>query len=145
MKYLLDTNICIHYFKGQFDLVQKFHEKGIHQCAISEISYAELLYGAEKSQNIAKNMQKIDDLLKQVSIIPINNGLKIYGKEKARLSSMGLIISDFDLLIGATAIAYDLVMVTRNIREFERLDNIRLENWIDDYRKPTLRDEIYKF
>ncbi|MBE9589743.1 type II toxin-antitoxin system VapC family toxin [Moraxella sp. K127] len=144
MKYLLDTNICIYYFKNQFDLAQKFHEKGIHQCAISEITYAELLYGAEKSQNVAKNMQKIDELLKQVAIIPVYNGLKIYSKEKAKLSSMGRLISDFDLLIGATAIAYDMIMVTRNMKEFERLDNIKLENWVDDYHKPTLREEIYK-
>lgn len=144
MKYLLDTNICIHYFKGQFELERKFQEKGIHQCAISEITYAELLYGAEKSQNIAKNMQKIDELVKKIPIIPVYNGLKIYGKEKARLSLMGQLISDCDLLIGATAIAYDMIMVTRNIKEFERLSDIQLENWIDDYRKPTLRDEIYR-
>ena len=144
MKYLLDTNICIYYFKNQFDLVQKFQEKGIHQCAISEITYAELLYGAEKSQNISKNMQIIDELLKQVVIIPVYNGLKIYSKQKAKLSSMGRLISDFDLLIGATAIACDMIMVTRNIKEFERLDNIKLENWVDDYHKPNFKEEIYK-
>lgn len=123
-------------------MLQKFQEKGIYQCVICEITYAELLYGAEKSQNFAKNMQKIDDLLKQVAVIHISNSLKIFSKEKARLAKLGNLISDFDLLIGATAIAYDLIMVTRNTKEFERMQDIHLENWVDDYRKPTLTDEI---
>ena len=56
MNYLLDTNICIHFFKGQYGLIDKLSQVGFSECAISEISLAELVYGAEKSQNVTKNI-----------------------------------------------------------------------------------------
>ena len=64
-------------------------------------------------------------------IIPIFESIGIYGKEKARLKTKGSIISDLDLFIGATAIFNDMVLVTRNVREFERMENIKIENWVD--------------
>jgi tRNA(fMet)-specific endonuclease VapC len=131
MEYLLDTNICIHFFKGQFGLIEKFRQIGFDKFAISEITYAELIYGAEKSQNIIKNSLVVDNFASKIIILPIFNGIKIYGKEKARLKSKGTLISDLDLLIGSTAIANDLILVTRNVREFKRMDNIKIENWID--------------
>lgn len=48
MKYLLDTNICIHFFRGKYELIDHFNEIGIENCAISEITLAELVFGAEK-------------------------------------------------------------------------------------------------
>jgi len=66
-----------------------------------------------------------------ITIIPIFSALRIYGSEKARLKQKGKIISDLDLLIGATAIAGNLTMVTRIVREFESLKSIQIENWID--------------
>lgn len=132
MKYLLDTNICIYYFKGQFRLKEKIEMIGFHNCAISEITLAELIYGAEKSQQKEKNSKVVDDFADKIPIIPIIDSIRIYGKEKARLRLEGKIIGDLDLFIGATAIANQMVIVTRNTREFERLDGIRIENWIDE-------------
>jgi len=131
MKYLLDTNICIHFFKGQFGLIEKFREIGFEEFAISEITLAELMYGAEKSQNIVKNKQVVEKFAEKITILPIFNAIEIYGKEKARLKTKGIIISDLDLFIGATAIVNNMILITRNIREFKRLENIRIENWID--------------
>lgn len=131
MGYLLDTNICIHYFKGQFGLKEKIEEIGFENCAISEITMAELFYGAEKSQKVEKNLKVVDDFAGKIEIVPIITGLRIYGKEKARLRSIGRPIGDLDLFIGSTAIANDLVMVTRNLREFERIEGIIIENWMD--------------
>jgi len=131
MKYLLDTNICIHYFKGQFDLNSRIVKIGFKNFAISEITLAELIYGAEKSQRREKNLKVIENFLEKITILPIFDGIRIYGKEKARLKTKGTIISDLDLFIGATAIANKMVMVTRNVKEFNRLENIQLENWID--------------
>lgn len=144
MKYLLDTNICIYYLKGQFDLDKKFAMIGLENFAISEITFAELLYGAEKSQNITKNLTVAHEFVKDLQIIPISSGLKLYAREKARLRAMGRIISDLDLLIASTAVVHDRVMVTRNVKEFERIENIVIQNWVDDFKNPTLRDEIYK-
>ena len=104
MKYLLDTNICIYYFKGIHDIDKKIKKVGISNCSISEITVAELKYGIEKSE----------------------------AKEKVRLRKTGDIIDEFDLLIGSTAIANEMILVTGNKRHFERLEGIILENWVEE-------------
>lgn len=131
MNYLLDTNICIHYFKGQFGLKGKIEEIGFQNFAISEITLAELIYGAEKSQRKEQNRKVVEDFADKITVIPILTSIHIYGKEKARLKTKGKIISDLDLFIGATSIVNDMILVTRNTKEFERLIDIKLENWID--------------
>ncbi len=130
MKYLLDTNICIHLFRGKFNLLDKFKEIDLQDCAISEITLAELIFGAENSSNPEKNQKIIDAFLEQIKILPIINAIPIYAKEKVRLRKKGIMISDFDLFIGTTAVANKLIMVTENIKEFERISNIEIENWV---------------
>lgn len=130
MKYLLDTNICIHFFRGKFNLLSKFEEVGIENCAISEITLAELVYGAEKSQHPTKNHKLIEDLIEQIAVLPLYSAIYKYGKEKARLSALGTMIGDFDLLIGSTSVENDLIMVTENVSEFERIKGIKIQNWI---------------
>ena len=130
MKYLLDTNICIHLFRGQFNLLDKFREIDLQDCAISEITLAELIFGAENSANPEKNQKIIEAFLEQIKILPIFNAIPIYAKEKVRLRKKGIMISDFDLFIGTTAVANKLIMVTENIKEFERISNIEIENWV---------------
>lgn len=132
MKYLLDTNIFIHFFKGQYNLFDKILKIGYDNVGISETTLAELIYGVENSLNIEKNMKIVDDFAKNIEILPLMNCLKMYGKEKARLKSIGRVIGDFDLLIGSTEVVNNMIMVTRNTREFERISDIKLENWIDD-------------
>ena len=130
MKYLLDTNICIHLFRGKFNLISKFKAINLEDCAISEITLAELIFGAENSPNPKKNHKIIDDFSRQVKILPIFNSISIYAKEKVRLRKNGTMISDFDLLIGSTAIANELIMITENVDEFNRISNIQIENWV---------------
>lgn len=72
------------------------------------------------------------DFANKIIVLPIFDSIDIYAKEKARLKTKGTIISDLDLFIGTTAITNDMVLITRNVREFERLKNIRIENWIDN-------------
>jgi len=129
MKYLLDTNICIYLFKGKYSIDKKIEKAGVKNCAISEITYAELIYGAEKSERRKENLKLIEKFTNQIAILPIFNGIQIFAKEKARLRKAGKIISDFDLLIGATAVANDLIMVTGNVAEFKRLKDLKIENW----------------
>ena len=130
MKYLLDTNICIHLFRGTFNLKEKFQKINLDDVAISEITLAELMFGAENSSNPEKNYKIIDQFSEQIKILPIFNAIQIYAIEKVRLRKNGTMISDFDLLIGSTAIANDLIMVTENVKEFERISNIEIENWV---------------
>ena len=63
-------------------------------------------------------------------ILPILNAIYVYGKEKARLRSAGIMISDFDLLIGCTAVEKELIMITENGKEFDRISDLKIENWI---------------
>ena|GEM_PF-37395 len=127
----VDTNICIYLFRGKYAVKDKINEVGIENCAISEITLAELIYGAESSSNPTKNHNLIRELTEQIVTISILDSVTEYGRQKSRLRKQGLLISDFDLLIGSTAIANDLIMVTQNVREFERLERIKLVNWID--------------
>ena len=128
--YLLDTNIVIHLFRGQFNLVDKFRKIDLQDCAISEITLAELIFGAENSSNPEKKQKIIDAFLEQIKILPIFNTIPIYAKEKVRLRKKGIMISDFDLFIGTTAVANKLTIVTENTKEFERISNIEIENWV---------------
>lgn len=127
--YLLDTNICIYFLKGQFDLDVKFQQIGGDQLYISEITLAELRFGVANSANPDKNRKALDTFLSGVSILPIIDALDIYAKEKARLRKAGQPVDDFDLLIGASAITNDMILVTNNTKHFERLKGIKIENW----------------
>jgi tRNA(fMet)-specific endonuclease VapC len=72
----------------------------------------------------------INDFAKEVTIVPIFNSLDIYAKEKARLRMSGKLIDDFDLFIGASAIANNLILVTDNEKHLTRISKIKIENWI---------------
>lgn len=128
-KYLLDTNICIFFLKGLFKLDAKIQEVGLENCFISEITVAELKFGAEKSQKVEQNRLVVSTFISQMNILPIFNSLDFYAQEKNRLQKQGTPIDEFDLLIGATALANDLVLVTNNTRHFMRLTDIQIEDW----------------
>lgn len=128
-KYLLDTNICIYLVKGQFNIHSKIEDVGIENCFISEITVAELKYGVEKSKHKIKNQESLNALLELFVIVPIYSALDVYATEKARLKLIGRLVDDFDLLIGATAIANNFTLVTRNTSDFDRLIGITMEDW----------------
>ncbi len=130
-KFLLDTNICIYYLKGLYNLESKIKEVGLENCFISEITIAELKYGIENSENKEENMEIIQDFIESIQILPIISSFEVYAKEKVKLRKQGKIIDDFDLLIGSTAVANNLILVTRNINHLNRIDNIKIENWIE--------------
>jgi tRNA(fMet)-specific endonuclease VapC len=130
MRYLLDSNICIHFFRGKYGIMDKLYNVGIENCAISEITLAELVYGAEKSDNPKKNHELIEKFISNLTVLPIFDAIPNYGKEKVRLQKEGKMISDFDLLISSTSIENNLIMVTENVKEFERIEKIKIENWV---------------
>ncbi len=128
MKYLLDTNICIYFLIGKFGLVETFDRIGFENLYISEITIAELKFGAAKSDKPEKNKLVINKLANKFKQIPIFNSLDIFAVEKARLRNQGNIVDDFDLLIGSTAIANEMILVSNNEKHFNRLRNIQIEN-----------------
>ncbi len=129
MRYLLDSNICIYYIKGLYNLDTKVKNVGGENCFISEITLAELKYGVANSENKKNNNQVLDNFVASIKVVPIYNSLDLYASEKARLKKDGNIIDDFDLLIGVSAISNKMVLVTNNTKHMERLTGIELEDW----------------
>lgn len=132
MQYLLDTSICVFFLRGKLNLDELIRQKGRENCFISEITVAELRFGAENSENPAKSHQSVDAFVSGLSIVPIYGSIKRYAMEKVRLRKIGKPMHDeFDLLIGVTAVENKLTLVTDNIKDFERLEGIEIENWFD--------------
>jgi tRNA(fMet)-specific endonuclease VapC len=128
-KYLLDTNICIFFIKGKFELDKKIAEVGEENCFISEITIAELKYGIENSKTVEAMRKIVEPFINKFAVIPVYNSLDIYAKEKAKLRKQGLMIDDFDILIGTTAIFNNMIMVTNNVTHLSRPDKIVIEDW----------------
>ena len=134
-QYLLDTNVCIHWSKDEFDLRQKILQIGVENCFISELTIAELLYGIAKSapSKQAANRHSLA-ILQQLfagRVLLVGTCFEVYGPEKVRLRALGRPIDEFDLLIGCTALAHGLTLVTRNTLHFAPIAALTLENWID--------------
>ena len=129
--YLLDTNICIYLFKGKYNIRKKLIEIGLNLCFISEITLAELIYGAECSNNVKKHTKEIEDLVSILQVLPIRPILPDYGRVKKELRLAGMMIENFDLLIGVTALANDLVMVTENVKHVGHIPGLKIENWVE--------------
>jgi tRNA(fMet)-specific endonuclease VapC len=130
-KYLLDTNICVFFLRGKFNIDKIIRQKGLKNCAISEITVAELLYGAECDTNVEENKKQVNEFVGKMNVIPIFNVLTVYAREKKTLRQTGNLIDDFDILIGATAIASNMILVTDNGKHLSRLSNIKVENWVE--------------
>jgi len=118
------------FLKGKFNLNEQLKKVGLQNCCISEITLAELKYGAECSDQIADNIKMVDDFSKVITIVPIYNSLSFYAKEKARLRKTGKLIDNFDILIGVSAVANNLVLITDNQKHLSRISKIKIENWI---------------
>ncbi|MBP5632639.1 MAG: type II toxin-antitoxin system VapC family toxin [Clostridia bacterium] len=131
MTYMLDTNICIYAIKNKprqvFDLIKDNIGNGL---CISSITLAELEYGVEKSMYPEKNRSALLQFLSILNVLPFDDNAAVeYGIICASLQRKGTPIGTMDMLIAAHAKAADLILVTNNTREFERVENIRLENW----------------
>jgi tRNA(fMet)-specific endonuclease VapC len=112
-QYLLDTDICIELFHHNPMVIDKIDAEGRENCFVSEITIAELFYGAAKSGR-KENFNDINTLQRLFEIIPLFPSLKLYGANKAILQSNGLAVGEFDLLIGSCAVHNGLTMVTSN-------------------------------
>ena len=130
MPYLLDTNICIFFLRGVLNFDQIFREKDIKNCFISEITVFELKYGAQSSDNPDKSHNAVDLFVRGLSVIPIYSALEKYVEIKLYLKKRGTPLHDeFDLLMGSTALANNLILVTDNTKDFKIIQGLNLENW----------------
>jgi len=132
MKYLLDTNICIYLIKKKPpQVLEKFLKLNQGSLAISSITIAELYYGVAKSSFPNENTIALEEFLQPLQILDFKKeDAIVYGRIRAKLESIGKIIGAMDLLIAAQALNNHLILVTNNEREFLRVDNLQIENWI---------------
>ncbi|MDR0403876.1 MAG: PIN domain-containing protein [Treponema sp.] len=130
MAYLIDTNIIIYSLKNDENVQTRFLEHEKAPKYISIITYGELLYGAKKSKQIEKNCAKIYRIKNLFPIIPIDLPIiEIFSDLKSKYRKTGTVIADFDLLIASTALTYNQILVTNNIKHFEKIEEIKMEDW----------------
>ena len=132
MKYLLDTNICIYIInKRPASVLDTIRSKNPDEIAISTITIAELHYGAERSRHPDQNRIAVFEFLITFQLLDFDQrAAAYYGQIRKELESKGTPIVPMDLLLASHAAAYNLIFVTNNIKEFKRIDNLRLENWL---------------
>ena len=134
-KYLLDTDTWIEYFHDRHGIKERMASLDFSNVYVSEITIAELYFGALHSSNVKKHLEETYILQDTITILPISEVLMDYARLRQQLTSKGLTVDHFDLLIGATAFHFDLSIVTHNIKHFSKLDGIRVEDWwnVDNY------------
>ena len=130
LRYMLDTNICIYTIKNNPAAVrEKFQQHQNHLC-ISSIVLSELLYGAEKSSQPEKSQALIEGMAARLEVLNFDEHAAAHAAEiRADLARKGTPIGHYDVLIAGHARSRGLVLVSNNLREFERVDGLRLENW----------------
>ena len=131
--YLLDTNICIYAIKKKpIYVLEQIKDKSRLGIYISALTVAELEFGIENSTKIEENRIALLKYLSLFNILPFDDKDAIpYGKLKSRLRKEGQIIGPIDMLLAAQALSKDLIFVTNNTKEFERIENLKLENWVE--------------
>ena len=127
-QYLLDTCVCIAVLQGNRQILQKIASVGIENCNVSEMTIAELFYGASKSGR-EKHFQDVSDIMSYFRVVPVFSSLRTYGDVKVALESRGNRIDEMDLLIGSTALHNRMTMVTHNTKHLSRIPGIEIQDW----------------
>ena len=130
MIYLLDTNACIHHLKFADSPVTRKLATHLPETAVCSVTKAELFYGAMRSNNPTKAIRQQQEFLELFVSLPFDDeAAQICGRIRAQLSSQGTPIGPYDLQIAAIALAHDLTLVTHNVREFNRVQDLKIEDW----------------
>lgn len=129
--YLLDTDTIIYSLKGVPEVLANFARHSADPKAISVITYGELVYGAEKSQQSSTNLAKVHRLRELFPVIEVSCAIMdTFGDLKATLSRNGQTVDDFDLIIGASAISMGYTVVSNNEKHFSKIPGLPLTNWM---------------
>ena len=132
MKYILDTNICIYIIKRKpLQVIEKFKTLSIGDVCISSITLAELQYGVNKSSKPVQNYDALNRFLIPIDILDFGVAASVeYGKIRANLEARGKVIGPMDMMIAAHTKSLELTLVTNNIKEFNKIEGLILENWV---------------
>ena len=129
--YLLDTNVCIIYLKGKSPSINH-HLDNLEpeKIAVCSVVKAELFYGSKRSNNPQKAMTIQKMFIEQFISLPFDDECaEIYGNIRADLANSGTLISSNDIQIAAIALVNNLILVTHNVREFKRVQGLKIEDW----------------
>ena len=129
-KYLLDTNICISLLRGNRDVARKLIVIGEDKCFLSGITLYELMFGAYNSGRSQQEILKVKEFVNRFPVVSLMDSAEEYACRKTQLRASGIMFDEFDLLIAASALSGNYILVTDNIKHFQRITNLRLENWI---------------
>ena len=132
MKYMLDTNICIYLIKHKpADLLERFRQTDISEISISSITLSEFFYGVSKSSKPEQNFIALTQFAAPLEILPFGGeAAQYYGDLRAHLEKKGTPIGSLDMLIAAHALSLSITLVTNNEKEFNRVPNLKIENWV---------------
>ena len=131
LKYMLDTNIVIYVIKHRPIEVLDTFNRHVGQTCISTITLAELLHDAEKSAKVDHNLRQIEDFVSRLVVLDYGSKAAAhYGDIRSVLERKGLTIGVNDLHIAGHARSEGLTLITNNLREFERVEALRLDNWL---------------
>lgn len=128
-KYLLDTCVCISMFRNEGRVRETLQRIGSKNCFISEITVAELYFGLAKASDKDRKLNDIREVQRLFRVIPAYSSFKEYGEIRYDLEHKGQRVDQFDLLIGATALHHKMILVTSNLKHFERINGLTIENW----------------
>ena len=131
MRYMLDTNVCIDYLKGNSNNIRdRIISAPKDTLCISAITLSELMYGVENSSNREANLVALDFFLLKIDIISYDDqAAAAYGVIRRQLKQEGIIIGGMDMLIAAHAKSLDAVLITHKTKEFNRVQGLRIEDW----------------
>ena len=132
MTYMLDTNICIYLVKKQpSQVLEKLTSLNIQDVCVSAITVGELQYGVAKSQFPEKNIMALLKFLVPLTILPFDSKAALeYGNIRANLELNGTPVGPYDTLIAAHAVSKNCILVTNNVKEFQRVAHLKVENWV---------------
>ncbi|HGM5550879.1 TPA: tRNA(fMet)-specific endonuclease VapC [Pseudomonas putida] len=131
IKYMLDTNICIFTIKNKPQIVRESFNRHSGQLCISAITLMELIYGAEKSAAPEKNLSVVEGFVARLEVLAFDNDAAAQaGMIRSELARAGTPIGPYDQMIAGHARSQGLIVVTNNVREFERVSGLRIEDWV---------------
>lgn len=130
MIYILDTDICVYWLKGNENIEKRSLHVGLGNIRVSFITISELYYGAYKSHRVKENINVVGRFEEKLEVIESDPEIcNAFGKLKASLEKDGKIIDDADLFIAACAMVTGAILVTNNEKHFKRIKGLKMENW----------------
>lgn len=130
--FILDTDTWIEFFHHRGRVASHIAATPANEIFASEVSIAELTFGALNSQNVKRHLEEPMEIEETFTVLPIVNWVQDYAKLRKALTKQGLVVGDFDILIGITALQNGLTVVTHNTKHFEKMPGIKCVDWVDE-------------